>query len=169
MAIQIHWQTGITGKQRRQSILLLGAELILTWVGDVIVDASWQPLAEQLTESDSESALKLKRCLLKPDENHLDLNLLKQGTVYSRIVWKALTEIPLGQVMTYSELAHKLNSGPRAIAQACRNNPYPGIIPCHRVVSRSGIGGFMGQSHGTWVELKRQLLINERNIAQGML
>jgi methylated-DNA-[protein]-cysteine S-methyltransferase len=76
-----------------------------------------------------------------------------------------LLNIPCGQVISYLQLAQKISSGPRAVAQACRNNPYAGIIPCHRVVAKAGIGGFMGQSQGPMVQLKRQLLDYEYSVA----
>lgn len=167
MAIRIYWQDEASGSQTQLSIPLLGQGFMLASVGDVIVDTTWLLSTDSHQPIDSDWAAKIERCLLNFDEHPLEFKLLTQGTPYSRAVWKALTEIPPGQVLTYSELAGKLNSGPRAVAQACRNNPYPGIIPCHRVVSKSGIGGFMGQGQGDWVEFKRQLLLYERNIAQG--
>jgi methylated-DNA-[protein]-cysteine S-methyltransferase len=66
------------------------------------------------------------------------LNLDKQ-------VYKKLTEVPEGMVTSYSELAKAvgLKNGQRVIGQIMKNNPYPVIIPCHRVVNADGkIGGF---------------------------
>jgi len=66
------------------------------------------------------------------------LNLDKQ-------VYKKLTEVPEGMVTSYSELAKAvgLKNGQRVIGQIMKNNPYPAIIPCHRVVNADGkIGGF---------------------------
>mgnify|MGYP002266848858 CR=1 FL=1 len=64
-------------------------------------------------------------------------------------------KIPYGTTITYSELADRIGSsgGARAVGQALSKNPYPIIIPCHRVVARSGIGGYSGG-----VELKKRLL-----------
>lgn len=165
MAILIHWQAEARGPENRLTIALPGALLVVTRRGDVIVDADWQVSTALLQQDDSPAAKALQRALLEP-EQLLSLQLLQQGTPYSRQVWQALTAIPLAQTLTYTQLAERLGSGPRAIAMACRNNPYPGIIPCHRVVAKSGIGGFMGQSQGAWVELKRQLLMQERHFGQ---
>jgi methylated-DNA-[protein]-cysteine S-methyltransferase len=86
-----------------------------------------------------------------------------QGTPFQRKVWQALREIPLGQVMTYGELAEQLGSSPRAVGGACRNNPVPLIIPCHRVISKNGIGGFSGQwGEGEKVNVKQWLLRHEQ-------
>jgi len=160
MAIQICWQFDALGESRRQQISLLGEVLVITWVGDVIVDTAWQ-LAEANSCHDRVSSSQ--KTIF--GDNVFQVRLLRRGSAFCQSVWLALNEIPMGQVLTYSELAAKLHSGPRAVAQACRMNPYPGIIPCHRVVSKTGLGGFMGQSGGAWIELKQRLLNYERKMA----
>ncbi len=60
-------------------------------------------------------------------------------------VYKKLTEVPQGKVTTYSELANAvgLKNGQRVIGQIMKKNPYPAIIPCHRVVKSDGkVGGY---------------------------
>ena len=84
-----------------------------------------------------------------------------RGTEFQRRVWKKLTEIPPGKVKTYGELAKELVSSAQAVGNACRANPIPLIIPCHRVVSASGIGGFAGTTSGYLIDIKRQLLRHE--------
>jgi len=88
--------------------------------------------------------------------------LLKQGTAFQQKVWQALCNIPVGQTRTYGELAQTLNTSPRALANACRNNPFPIIIPCHRVVSKTGIGGYAGQTSGPMLGIKHALLRHEK-------
>lgn len=68
------------------------------------------------------------------------------GTEFQQKVWCALLEIPRGEVMTYGQLAAKLQTSPRAVGNACRHNPLAVIIPCHRVISASGIGGYAGDT-----------------------
>lgn len=89
------------------------------------------------------------------------LALHVEGTVFQRKVWQALREIPAGETMTYGELAKRLKTSPRAIGNACRANPIPLIIPCHRIVSSGGIGGYSGEVAGENIDLKRQLLRHE--------
>lgn len=83
------------------------------------------------------------------------------GTDYRRRVWNALVAIPPGQTATYGSLAHALNSGPRAVASACRANAFPIIIPCHRVLAAQGLGGYCGELDGPLLEIKRWLLKHE--------
>ena len=60
-------------------------------------------------------------------------------------VYKTLCQVPKGKVTTYGELAKAvgLTNGQRAIGRIMNKNPYPGIIPCHRVIKSDGkIGGY---------------------------
>jgi methylated-DNA-[protein]-cysteine S-methyltransferase len=81
-----------------------------------------------------------------------------QGTDFQIRVWKALQQIPFGETRTYGDVATQLNSSPRAVGNACRRNPIPIIIPCHRVVAKTGIGGFSGQTKGFQIDRKQALL-----------
>lgn len=83
------------------------------------------------------------------------------GTMFQKSVWSELRKIPLGETRTYGDIAKKLNSSPRAVGNACRKNPIPIIIPCHRVISASGIGGFAGEVEGRQIKIKRWLLNHE--------
>lgn len=91
-----------------------------------------------------------------------DLPLELTGTPYQRKVWQAMLEIPRGQTLTYGELAAQIGSGARAIGQACGSNPIPIVVPCHRVVSKAGLGGFMHHAEGEALDIKRWLLAHER-------
>jgi len=90
-----------------------------------------------------------------------DLPLVQKGSEHQNKVWKALREIPPGQVLTYGALAKKIGSSARAIGNACRNNPIPIIVPCHRIVAAKDIGGFSGAQEGVLLNIKRELLAHE--------
>ena len=91
---------------------------------------------------------------------YFNLPLIFKGTPFQRRVWQVICAIPKGQVMTYSDIANELGSGPRAVANACGANTLPLVVPCHRVVAVKQLGGFMkGNPKG--VEVKRWLLKHE--------
>jgi methylated-DNA-[protein]-cysteine S-methyltransferase len=86
---------------------------------------------------------------------------LLDGTLFQRRVWRRLMQIPPGETMTYGELAQELNSSPRAVGNACRANPCPLVVPCHRVVGKQGLGGFAGKTSGPKLQMKIWLLAHE--------
>ena len=87
--------------------------------------------------------------------------LAPSGTAFQQRVWAALQAIPAGTVLTYGDLAQKLDTAARAIGGACRANPIPILIPCHRVVGRQGLGGYTGALTGDPLGIKRWLLRHE--------
>jgi methylated-DNA-[protein]-cysteine S-methyltransferase len=91
-----------------------------------------------------------------------DIPLELAATPHQRRVWRALQRIPTGAVVSYGTLARRLKSSARAVGGACRANPVPLVIPCHRVVSATGEGGFMGKTGGHALRIKRWLLAHER-------
>jgi methylated-DNA-[protein]-cysteine S-methyltransferase len=90
--------------------------------------------------------------------NLLDLSGL---TEFQREVLSFVASIPLGETLTYGQVAEGLGrpGAARAVGSALGKNPFPLIIPCHRVVGTRGLGGY---SSGT--ELKRKLLDVEKEI-----
>jgi len=84
------------------------------------------------------------------------------GSAYQRRVWRRLCAIPAGRPVSYGVLADEIGSGARAVAGACRANHFPLVIPCHRVVAKSGLGGFAGHRDGWQLELKQWLLRHEQ-------
>jgi len=103
---------------------------------------------------------QLERYQLDPDAP-FDLPLAEAGTVFRRRVWACIASTPRGRTQTYGEIARALRSSARAVGQACGDNPYPIVIPCHRVVSAQGLGGFAHQANGALIEAKRWLLAHE--------
>jgi methylated-DNA-[protein]-cysteine S-methyltransferase len=89
------------------------------------------------------------------------LPLKLKGTAFQQRVWDAVAAIPAGSTATYSDIAKKLNSGPRAVGSACRCNPIPIIVPCHRVVAKNSMGGYSGFRDGVIFSIKEWLLDHE--------
>ena len=87
----------------------------------------------------------------------------------SEKVYKLCKKIPEGKVSTYLELGKALDTKAyRAIGQCLKHNPNAPIVPCHRVVSSSGlIGGFKGKTSGKEIEEKIKLLEKEGIKFQG--
>lgn len=81
-----------------------------------------------------------------------------QGTLLQKRIWRRLQKIPFGETITYGELAKKVGTNPRVIGNACRLNPIPLVIPCHRVVAAKGLGGFCGKNSGRAIKIKQWLL-----------
>ncbi len=102
------------------------------------------------------------RAYLKNPRDKFCLPLETGGTDFQQRVWRALQRIPAGKVLSYGELARKLHTGPRAVGNACRANPVPVVVPCHRVVASNGKGGFMGKTGGKALAIKDWLLSHER-------
>ena len=84
-----------------------------------------------------------------------------KGTELQIKVWKELSKIPKGEVRTYKQIAKSIGKpkSSRAVANACAKNPYPIVIPCHRVIRSDGtVGGYSGEGG---VKLKKELLKKE--------
>ncbi|MFT4173407.1 MAG: methylated-DNA--[protein]-cysteine S-methyltransferase [Rhodocyclaceae bacterium] len=89
------------------------------------------------------------------------LPLEPRGTAFQRRVWQAIAGIAKGSISTYGELVREAGGTARAVGQACGANPYPLVVPCHRVVSRSGLGGFAHSTDEWLLNTKRWLLHHE--------
>lgn len=108
-----------------------------------------------------EAALQIERYFERASAK-FDLPLAMCGTAFQRRVWQAISDIPPGIVLTYGHVARQLGSAPRAVGQACGANFFPIVIPCHRVVGASGIGGFSNHAgEGFFLNVKRWLLKHE--------
>jgi methylated-DNA-[protein]-cysteine S-methyltransferase len=104
---------------------------------------------------------QLSAYLVNPDF-HFNIPLKLNGTAHQNKVWQAMCAIPRGQTRQYGELARQLVSSPRAVGQACGANPVPIVIPCHRVLSKTGLGGFAHHREGYELDIKRWLLRHEQ-------
>jgi methylated-DNA-[protein]-cysteine S-methyltransferase len=120
--------------------------------GNHALKSAVHPLARQIAEQIN--------AYFKNTDYVFNLSLTLNGTPYQQRVWQAILAIPVGQVLTYQALAQQIGSGARAVANACGANHMPLLIPCHRVVGKGGLGGFMcGNQHGKLI--KTMLLKHE--------
>jgi methylated-DNA-[protein]-cysteine S-methyltransferase len=90
---------------------------------------------------------------------HWDLFDQAMISEFSKKVYEATLQIPHGETRTYAWVAKKMGKplAARAVGQALKKNPFPVLIPCHRVVSDKTIGGFMGTDNPTDLELRFKL------------
>ncbi len=64
-------------------------------------------------------------------------------TPFQEKVYSIVKKISKGKTVSYSDIAHKLKTSPRAVGQALSKNPWPIKIPCHRVIYKNGkLGGY---------------------------
>lgn len=88
-------------------------------------------------------------------------------TPFAKKVYRAVLSIPIGEVRSYKWLAEKIGcpGACQAVGQALKNNPYPLIIPCHRVIKSDGnLGGY-----ALGVKVKKRILDLERQIKKLMI
>jgi methylated-DNA-[protein]-cysteine S-methyltransferase len=146
--------------------------LAVTWNADGLLTLDYVPPEEALcapaTGLGWEVVAQLERYFQDP-AFRFDLPLAPGGTSFQLRVWAALCRIPPGAPITYGQLAQQLNSGARAVGGACRGNPLPIIIPCHRIIPAhggvggvGGVGGYGGATQGAGPRIKQWLLTHEK-------
>ncbi len=114
----------------------------------------YSPLFEAFIEADSISSSTTKILLdwlhqfsqkKKSTPFPLELLAITQVSPFRKEVLAALCEIPFGQVASYGEVAKRIGNerASRAVGNACGRNPFPLLVPCHRVIAGDGsAGGF---------------------------
>ncbi len=121
------------------------------------------PLVAPRGELAERAVEQIQRYLIDPDAP-FDLPLEVKGSEFQRDVWKQISAIPRGRTLTYGDLARRIGGEARAVGQACGDNPFPIVVPCHRVVAADGLGGFSHHVDGYLMEAKKWLLKHEGNL-----
>ena len=137
-----------------------------TPVGDItvfeedgaIVSLDWGWAPNQASSSVVDQAREQLQAYFDGTLTTFDLPLAPAGTAYRREVWQALCDIPYGETRSYQDIAIKTGGSARSVGQANGHNPIPLIIPCHRVVAATHIGGYSG---GDGLPTKQWLLALE--------
>ena len=130
-------------------------DLTLSEEDGAIVSLDWGWGRDQTPTKMLRSAVDQMQAYFDGTLTEFDLKLAPDGSPYRRRVWAELLKIPCGQVRTYGEIAHAAGGSARSVGGANAANPIPILIPCHRVVSSTGIGGYSG---GEGLDTKRYLL-----------
>ena len=112
----------------------------VTETGGVITALYWHagppPESPLLIEAIHQLTAYFDRRLIKFD---LPLDF---GSGFAEQVRRAMAAIPYGETRQYGDLAKEIGAAAQAIGQACGANPIPVLIPCHRILSAKGLGGF---------------------------
>ena len=140
------------------------AVLGIRTVGELLTDIEYLPRGAATLDPTTRLAANVCRqieCYLADPDFSFDLPFEFNGTAFQSKVWRAICAIPRGKTLTYMEVARKLATAPRPVGGACGANRIPIVIPCHRVVGSSGIGGFMKARGGFPIEIKKWLLRHE--------
>ena len=109
----------------------------------------------------AELARQLRAYLKNAKSINFDLPLYDAPTPHQQKVRAEVCAIPCGATASYGDIARRAKTSPRAVGGACRANPLPLIVPCHRVVAANNIGGFMGDNGESFLTVKRKLLAHE--------
>ncbi|MCB0343391.1 MAG: methylated-DNA--[protein]-cysteine S-methyltransferase, partial [Bdellovibrionales bacterium] len=130
--------------------------------GGVIVRVSWvrRGIPGDASSPLLRQALKELGEYFSGERRQFDVPVRALGTEFSEKVWHRLAAIPYGETLSYSALATDVGcpGGARAVGSACGRNPVPIIIPCHRVLPRSGqLGGF------AWGQNAKRVLLQLEN------
>lgn len=121
-----------------------GALIALEWGGSAADDT---PLLRRAQEQ--------VQAYFDGTRQSFDLPLRVTASPFQSQVCDQMRAIPYGEIKRYGDLAKALGVPAQAVGQACGGNPLPILIPCHRVLSSTGLGGFSG---GTGIETKVALL-----------
>ena len=133
----------------------LGHKMLLKADEEALTQCKWTLAGSTLTESKPvypkngviEIAISQISEYLEGNRREFTIPLRLEGTEFRMKVWNEMRNIPYGETITYKELARSIGSPDacRAVANACGANPFPILIPCHRVVASGGkIGGYTG-------------------------
>lgn len=120
------------------------ALLALTWNREDL--KSW-PQAQKAATPLLKKAQKQLQEYFEGQRKNFDLPLAPLGTEFQQKAWRQLTRIPFGQTLSYAEQAEKMGKpkAVRAVGSANGRNPLPILVPCHRVIGRSGhLTGYAG-------------------------
>jgi len=135
----------------------------LRWEGGTLtgVDLEPDPADQRAGDTPPMAVIRQLGQYFADGQAGFDLVVAATGTQFQQRVWSLMRAIPAGETRTYGSIARELGSAPRAVGQACRANPLPIVVPCHRVVAAQGLGGFAGDTSGRRLAVKRWLLRHE--------
>lgn len=138
--------------------------IFISATSDYVTRIFWTkaPVSFVSLDSRTKEAILIKKAKKQIDEylagkrKEFDLPIFYEGTTFQKEVWRELCNIPYGKTINYSELAIKVKrpKAVRAVGSANGKNPLSIVVPCHRVIGKSGeLSGYAGG-----VKIKEALL-----------
>lgn len=140
------------GNQLVRNTIPLKRDEIFKFINGKVID---NPEDEYLKVA--EIILKLYFAEIDDKKAREIINYKLEVPAFTKKVLDVVKDIEFGSVITYGDIAKKLNTSPRAVGMALKRNPLPLIIPCHRVVAKNSLGGY---SYG--LDKKKFVLERER-------
>ena len=137
-------------------IASLGCYLRIEWQGEMVTRIYFsQDMPSELSKLAEEIAAHLESGAPCP-KAELDMS---ECTDFQKQIYALVQAIPRGKTMTYGQVADRAGrpGAARAVGRAMATNPFAILVPCHRVVAKKGLGGYLW---GT--EMKEKLLHLER-------
>jgi methylated-DNA-[protein]-cysteine S-methyltransferase len=132
--------------------------LTVTSNGTAITRVSWEGPKGHDARPELTEALSQLDAYFEGTLKDFDLPLAVEAPAFQVQVCEVMQSIPFGETLTYGDIAKRLDVPAQAIGQACGGNPIPVIIPCHRVLGATSLGGYSGEGG---VETKVWLLRHE--------
>lgn len=134
-----------------------------------LLKAEFCALEDVLSTNEADDGFELRAKIIQQlnayvmDPNFIfDLPLQVNGTEHQEKIWQIMCQIPSGRSLTYGEVAKQILSAPRAVGGACGKNPFPVIIPCHRIIAANHkLGGFNSSNIFFNLGIKKWLLAHE--------
>ena len=132
--------------------------LTVTSNGTAITRVTWDAPEGHDNRPELTEALSQLDAYFAGTRKEFDLPLAVEAPDFQVSVCEVMQSIPFGETLTYGDIAKRLGVPAQAVGQACGGNPIPVIIPCHRVLGATSLGGYSGEGG---VETKVWLLRHE--------
>ena len=131
-----------------------------------LIAAEWGAVPEQGRNPLVDAALDQLNRYFDGTLSDFDLPLAPADSPFRQAMRDAMLAIPYGETRTYGQIAARIGSAARAVGAACATNPFPVIVPCHRVVGANG--AMVGYTGGQGPQTKSALLALEGAIPQSL-
>lgn len=128
----------------------------VAWQGDLVYRVRFAPTGVPGPVPE----VILRYCAGQPADPTSLRSIATEGDSTFARIYRAVCAVPYGETVTYGDIARVVGTAPRAVGSAMARNPTPLVVPCHRVVAKTGPGGFSPD-----LSIKEALLEMERRVS----